>query len=104
MERVGRYAFILGIVVAVVAGVTDTSWAPAALAALGIVVGLLNITSEETQGFLIAAIGLMMSARAMDAIPEVGPALTPFVANVVAFIGAAVLVVAITTLVEVAGD
>jgi len=70
MEKIGKYAFILGIVVAVIAGVTDASWAPAALAILGVVVGLL----------------------------------APFVANVVAFNGAAVFVVAITTLIDVTKD
>ena len=104
MERLGKYAFIVGLVVAIIAGVTVVSWAPAALAVLGIVVGLLNVAAEETQGFLLAAIGLMLSATALDVMPAVGEALAPFVGNLVAFIGAAVFVVAIKTLVEVARD
>lgn len=104
MEKVGKYAFIAGIVVAVIAGVMDAPWAPAALAILGLVVGFLNITAEESTSFLLAAIGLILSARAMDAIPEVGEAVAPFVANIVSFIGAAVFVVAIKTLLEVSTD
>ena len=104
MEKVGKYAFVVGIVVAVIAGVTDAAWAPAALAVPGIVVGLLNVTAEETTSFLLAAIGLMLSARAMDAIPAVGEAMAPFVANIVAFTGAAVFVVAIMTLLDIGKD
>lgn len=104
MERLGKYAFIVGIVVALIAGVTVVPWAPAALAVLGVVVGLLNVATEETHGFLLAAIGLMLSATALDVMPAVGEALAPFVGNLVAFIGAAVFVVAIKTLLEVARE
>lgn len=104
MERVGKYAFIVGILVALIAGVFVVPWAPAALAVLGVVVGLLNISAEDTRGFLLAAIGLMMSATALDVMPAVGEALAPFIRNLVVFIGAAVFVVAIKTLLEVARD
>lgn len=104
MEKVGKYAFVVGIAVAVIAGLTDAGWAPAALAVLGIIVGLLNISSQETQRFLLAAIALMLTATALDAIPAVGEAFAPFVANVVAFLGAAVFIVAILTLFEVSRD
>ncbi len=101
MEKAGRYAFIAGIVVAVIAGVSSPSWAPGTLAILGVIVGLLNVTTEETHGFLLAAIGLMMTTTAIEAIPAVGEAAAPFVVNIVSFIGAAVFVVAIKTLIGV---
>ncbi len=104
MEKVGKYAFILGILVAIVAGVSEQTWAPGALAVLGLVVGFLNVTSDETSSFLLASIALMMTATAMDSIPRVGEAINPFVSNIVAFIGAAVFVVAIKTLLDVTRD
>ena len=104
MEKVGKYAFIFGVLVAVIAGVTELSWAPVALAVFGIVVGFLNVTGEESQSFLLAAIGLIMTATALDSIPEIGEAISPFVTNLVAFIGAAVFVVALKTILEVARD
>ena len=104
MQKVGRYSFLAGVVIAIVAGLTELSWAPAALAVLGVVVGFLNITTEETSSFLLAAIAFMLSATALDAIPPVGDALAPFVANVVAFVGAAVFVVAVRTLLETTPD
>ena len=104
MERVGKYAFILGILVAIVAGISEQAWAPGALAVLGVVVGFLNITADETRSFLLASIALMMTATAMESIPAIGEAINPFVSNIVAFIGAAVFVVAIKTLLEVTRD
>ncbi len=104
MGKIGKYAFIRGILVAIVAGVTEQAWAPGALAVLGVIVGFLNITDDETNSFLLASIGLMMTATAMDSIPAVAEAINPFVSNVVAFIGAAVFVVAIKTLLDVTRD
>ena len=104
MEKAGKYAFIVGIIVAVIAGVTELSWAPGALAVLGVIVGFLNITADETRSFLLAAIALLMTATAIDSIPVIGEAFSPFISNVVAFIGAAVFVVAIQTLLDVTSN
>jgi hypothetical protein len=74
------------------------------LAVLGLVVGFMNITGEETKTFLLAAIGLMLSASSIMGIPLIGVAVTAVLANVVAFMAAAVLVVALKSLFEVAKD
>jgi hypothetical protein len=71
---------------------------------LGLVVGFMNITGEETKTFLLAAIGLMLSASSIMGIPLIGVAVTAVLANVVAFMAAAVLVVALKSLFEVAKD
>ena len=46
----------------------------------------------------------MMSATALDSLPPSARRWHPFVANIVAFIGAAVFVVAIKTLLDVTRD
>ena len=105
MENMGKWAFIVGFVICVVAGVFLVQpWMFWVLAVLGLIVGFMNITGEETKTFLLAAIGLMLSASSVMAIPVVGQAVTDIVANVVAFISAAVLVVALKSLFEVAKD
>ena len=64
----GKYVFLLGVAVAVIAGLVAASaglgnyagWIALILVILGIIVGFLNITPGERQAFLIAAIALSM--------------------------------------------
>lgn len=99
MQLVGKWAFIVGLVVALVAGFgLSPGWFAWVLAALGLVVGFLNISASEVEHFLIAAIGLMLSATAVNTLPYIGGPITRIATNLVAFIGAAVLVVALRSL------
>lgn len=105
MQKLGKWAFIAGIVLAVIAAfLTQVSWIYWVLAVLGVIVGFLNVTAEETRGFLLAAIALILSATSVQAIPYIGQMVTHIMANVVAFIAAAVLVVALKALFETAKD
>ena len=105
MGQLGKWAFIVGFVICVVAGlVVAEPWMYWVLAVLGLIVGFMNITAAETQGFLLASIALMLSATSIIAIPFFGLAVTAVLANVVVFISAAVLVVAVTSLFEIAKD
>ena len=105
MEKVGKYAFIVGFILALLAAfVQHQSWTFAVLALLGLVVGFMNVTSKETNTFLLAAIGLILSASALQTIPIVGEFATEMIANVLAFLGSAVLVVAIRAIVSTAKD
>jgi hypothetical protein len=105
MGQLGKWAFIIGFVICVVAGlVVAEPWMYWVLAVLGLIVGFMNITAAETQGFLLASIALMLSATSIIAIPFIGLAVTAVLANVVVFISAAVLVVAVTSLFEIAKD
>jgi len=75
LEKIGKWAFIIGLVIAVLAGLFfQPAWAVWVLAILGVIVGLLNITAEDTRGFLLAAIALTLSATALNTIPIVGTA------------------------------
>jgi hypothetical protein len=105
MAQMGKWAFIVGFVICIVAGLLIAEpWMYWVLAVLGIVVGFMNITGEETKTFLLAAIGLMLSASSVMAIPVIGVAVTAIMGHIVAFISAAVLVVACKSLFEVARD
>lgn len=102
MDKAGKYAFIAGFAIAVFAGLGfQANWVAWVLAALGVVVGFLNVTGRETRGFLIAAIALILSASAVQSLPFVGGVLTSIVGNVVTFVSAAVLVVALKSIFEV---
>lgn len=105
MGQLGKWAFIGGIVLAVVAAfLSQTTWIYWVLAVLGLVVGFLNVTAEETKGFLLSAVALILSASAVQGIPLVGEMVTTVMGNLVAFMSAAVLVVALKSLFETAKD
>ncbi len=100
----GKWAFIIGLVLAVVAGVLFEAeegvfWV---LAILGVIVGLLNVTQAETQSFLLAAIALILSATALNLIPIVGETISQILEYVAAFVAGAMIVVALKALFETA--
>jgi hypothetical protein len=91
---IGKWAFIIGLVIAVLAGLFfQPEWAIWVLAVLGVIVGFLNISGEDTQGFLLAAIALILTATALNAIPIVGTAFSLVLPFVVAFVAGATIVV-----------
>jgi hypothetical protein len=100
---IGKWAFIVGMVIAVLAGLFfQPSWAIWILAILGVIVGLLNITAEDTRGFLLAAIALTLSATALNTLPIVGTAFSLVLPFVVAFVAGATIVVALKELFQTA--
>jgi hypothetical protein len=68
------------------------------MAVLGLIVGFLNIQEEETQRFLLAAIGLLISATAINMIPWIGDIGTRILGNLSVFIAAAILIVSLRSL------
>lgn len=99
MALVGKWAFIIGLIIAVLAGFgIGYAWFGWVMAVLGLIVGFLNVGADESQKFLLAAIGLLMSATAVAQVPWVGGYLTHILANVAIFISGAVLVVALRVL------
>jgi hypothetical protein len=101
--RIGKWAFILGLVIAVLAGLLfQPDWAIWVLAILGVIVGLLNVTIEDTRGFLLAAVALTLSATALNTIPIVGTAFELILPFVVAFVAGATIVIALKELFQTA--
>lgn len=98
MALAGKIAFIVGLIISVLAGFIQLDWFYWVLALLGLIAGFLNVQKDETQVFLLAAIGLLMSATAVSQVPFVGGVATAILANLVIFIGAAILVVALRSL------
>ena len=101
--KIGKWAFIIGLVVAVLAGLFfQPGWAIWVLAILGLIVGLLNVTAEDTRSFLLASIALTLSATALNALPIVGTALSFILPFVVAFVAGATIVIALKELFQAA--
>jgi len=103
-SKLGHWAFIVGVLIAVIAGLVP-AWQTATvtwiLVILGLVVGLMNITAKETVEFLVATIALMLIGSA-GAIPALGTIILSILANIVAFVAPAALVVALKAVYELA--
>jgi len=98
--KIGSWAFILGVLIAIVAGLVpawQTSTLVWVLVILGLIVGFLNITGKETTEFLVAALTLMIIGSA-GAIPALGVVILSILANIVAFVAPAALVVALKSI------
>ena len=106
MDRVGRYAFIVGVVVSLLAGFIAANWIFPVLTVLGLIIGLLNVTAKEIQSFLLAAVSLVIIAALgsdqIGGIPEVGETLGRIYHALLAFVSPAALVVALKALIGVA--
>ncbi len=102
-EKVGGWAFILGVVIAIVAGLASgaldaasAGYVTLALVVLGLIVGFLNVGDKQVNDFLIAAIAVVLLGTAnLAVIPVVGMYLALMVLNVAAFVAPAALVVAL---------
>jgi ATP synthase protein I len=99
LTTVGRWAFIVGLVLAVVVGLfLQVAWVVWVLAILGVIVGLLNVTAEDTHSFLLAAIAFALSATSLNTIPLVGGIIGNVLGYVAAFVAGAMIVVALKAL------
>ena len=98
-EKIGRWAFIIGLLISVLAGLISIGTAGLAwLVALGGIVGFLNVTSKEVTGFLLATVALMMVGNVGLSLPAVGSFVTSVVSAFISFTAGAAAVVAIKEL------
>lgn len=122
MNHYGEYAFLAGVVLALLLGVLSstlpTGTAPVVimvLVLLGIIVGLVNVTVKEAQTFLVATIALLLAATAwtplitiLSIFGDMGTTVAlwmgGFVTHLVAFISPAAFIVALKTIYLLAKD
>ena len=100
--KIGRWAFLAGLAVAVIVGFTGGNWGTWLLLVLGLVVGFLNITGSESHNFLLAAVALTITAASLGGLPLVGGLVSNVLSASVVFISAATVVVAVKSLFETA--
>ncbi|HLC66131.1 MAG TPA: hypothetical protein VJK52_00645 [Candidatus Nanoarchaeia archaeon] len=108
-EKIGSYAFLIGIGIAILAGLFSTvipsGVVTLVLVILGLVVGFINIADREIQVFLIASIALIATSNAnLGAIPAVGRYLSAIIENIAVFVAPAALVVALKAIKDMAGN
>lgn len=107
MNEIGKWIFIIGMIVAVIAGFIPgyAAWILLLLFVLGLIVGFMNISDKNLSKFLTAAIALLLlgvgSISALSVLGIVSVYLNSILGNFIAFVGAATLVVSIKAIIEV---
>ncbi|MBU4300011.1 MAG: hypothetical protein ABIF85_04430 [Nanoarchaeota archaeon] len=110
LEQIGSYAFIGGVVIAVVASLVtlNPTYVTEALVVLGIIVGLINVTDKETGPFLLAAVSMVLvsslAGTGIQAVPVVGEMLNKILVGIMTFVTPAVIIVALKQIYGIARD
>lgn len=99
IRQIGHVAFIVGIVVAILAAFINALRGDVSvwiMVILGVVVGLLNITAKEVGVFLIATVALIVAASASAlSLAVIWPTLTTILGNVIIFVAPAAIIVSL---------
>ncbi len=97
--KLGHYSFIAGLIVAVIVALLPQARGDIAvwiMVTLGVVVGLLNITTKEINSFLIASMALIIASSASAlSLAIIWTGLTVILGNVIVFVAPAAIVVSI---------
>lgn len=107
LSKVGSWSFIGGVIIALISGfLAGQAWIVPTLAVLGIIVGLLNISREESQPFLLAAVAIVvvtsLGGAGLAVTPIVGAQLQVILTNIMVFVLPASIIVALREIYDLA--
>jgi len=105
--KVGSWSFILGIIIAIVAGLfQETTYTATVLILLGVLVGFLNITGEEAMTFLLASVSLVViswvGGPTFSEVAVIGRTLQVMLNNMMIFVIPASIIVALRAVLTLA--
>ena len=110
-HKIGHFAFVGGVLLAIIAGLLQTTsvFFYLGLVVLGVIIGFLNINAKETTPFLVAAIALLMAGTAdfqqLDRLfAPLGTVLNSLMEFIRIFVAPAAIVVGIKSIIELARD
>lgn len=101
MTKIGRWAFIAGLVISLLAGIMPLMgmdigfYGLIALVVLGVIVGFLNVTGKEVQPFLLGTVALMIVGTALGSVLASISIIANILSAFVAFVAGAALIVAL---------
>ncbi|MEM4250639.1 MAG: hypothetical protein QW828_02225 [Candidatus Bathyarchaeia archaeon] len=114
-ETIGRWAFIVFVIIAILAGIAAgvggkaaLGWVSLVMVILGIIVGLTTLTEKETTPFLTAAIALLVAnaGSVFLVIDEVasplGSIINAILNNIAAFVAPAAIILAVKAIYNLA--
>lgn len=110
----GAWAFIIGVVLAVLGGIivkanfVSQAIVLSVLIILGLIVGFLNVTKDETKDYLLAAVSLVivtsLGGQVLSVVQGIGPYLGEVLGAIMTFVVAATIVVTIKAIYALAQD
>ena len=92
---VGRWSFLIGLVIAILSGIPGFPAIGWVLVVLGIIVGFLNINAVETGPFLVAVVALMLSVNIANSSPSMMDSVGMIFDNVILFLTPATIIVSL---------
>ncbi len=112
LAKIGSWAFILGVIIAIVAGVLQPGGANPTLTSLlivlGLIVGFLNVTGKETTQFLLATVSLVIvssfGGQVMGQVVQVGTYISGVLGAIMTFVVPATIIVALKAIYALASD
>lgn len=102
LTLIGRWAFVIGIILALLAGFTNIPSLAIVLFVLGLIVGFLNIKEKESTPFLVAVIALLTIGVASLQFGTLTATVESILSSFLAFVSAAGLIVALKQILSVA--
>lgn len=107
-SQLGEWAFIAGVILAILLGLfpsLDSQGVSTLFLMLGVIVGLVNITKQETHNFLLAGIGLLIvGTGGLQDIPGLGSFFSQIFFNITSFVAPAVVIVALAAVLSATKD
>ena len=111
-SKLGEWAFVIGVVLAILFGFIPETWegqATLVLVVLGLIVGFLNITEKESTPFLVAAAALMITSSAGATLKLIPPQILGYflqsaVEKIGVFVAPSAVVVALKSIQSLAKD
>jgi len=105
VKLIGKWAFIIGLALAIIAGLLQGIYEIPSLmlilVVLGLIVGFLNIAEKDTVKLLIAIVALMgVGGLTISVIPIIDTYLQAMLTNILIFASGAGLVIAIKAVIE----
>jgi urease accessory protein UreF len=109
LQKIGTWSFIGGCLIALAAGIWDLSPVIISiLIILGLIVGFLNVTGEETTAFLLATVSLVIvaavGADVLGQVDVIGPTLERVLVTFITFVIPATIIVACKAIYSLAAD
>lgn len=110
----GVWAFIVGIILALIGGIlvgllgAGQTAVTAILIVLGLVVGFLNVTDKETKDYLLAAVSLILvtyfGGQVLGIVPIIGSYLQSVFGAIITFVIPATIIVSLKAIYGLARD